>query len=217
MTEEEGFDRIIDNLKNFSKASYTDERFLSTYKSINPLGLDLLMDAAKEQFVAGGYLCAAVMSLACQEPWNSGSRLERFWGPFLSAKSNDIMGLKTQVEQAMQFLHRIMQNKSMLFSVVGDSGSNVAKKQQAVQTWVMIWIAGGFLLDGRSADVTKLSLCFSENFFKFYEQFRMIMDQVYGTYAIPFKNENYSQSTGCVIPIIFIFMAALIGSFCGCR
>ncbi len=188
MTEQEGFDGIIEKLRATAKESCENQEFLAMYETINGFGLDsykapMGLALGKEQIIAGGFLIAAYMSFSCKE--GPDGRLCRFWKPFIETKSGQIVGLQMQAGQALQYISRIMQNQSMFWSLAGKTGNKIHDKMQAVQTWMMMWIGSSFLPGGTPEASGKLGMLCLGAFLRFYWYFEEVMDKMYGAYVPP--------------------------------
>lgn len=197
MTEQEGFDGIIDKLRTTAKECYEGREFLLAYESINGFPIDsykapVPFNLCKEQVIAGGFLVVAYMSLCSNE--GPDARLNRFWQPFLDTRANQIVGLKLQVDQALQYLSRIIQNQPLFWSLAGKTGDRVRDKIQAVQTWGMVWIGKSFLPEGSFENTGRFGMQCLRQFFSFYTYFEEIMDAVYGAYTPPLPKKGFWET-----------------------
>ena len=188
MTEQEGFSAIISKLRECAKKGYEAESFRATYRDIKGVDIDSVkatigFSLVLEQIFAGTYLAAAYLSVAAKE--DPSVRLDRFWMPFMDNNTDDIIGLRLKVGQALEFWHKTWQNQSLYWSLVKSSGSFVDDKIRAAQTWMTMLIGGSLMQDGSMENAGRLGMeCLGPSL-EFYHYLEHVLDDMYGRYTPP--------------------------------
>ena len=189
MTEQEGFDAIISKLRECARKGYESELFLSTYRDLYGFPIDspeapfFAFNTLKEQIFAGAYLISAYMTVSAKE--GPDVRLSKFWKPFLDTKANEIIGLKLQAGQAMEYLSRVMQNNSLFWSLNKITVLPVSNKVQAVQSWMAMWIGSTFSPRNALENAGLLGKMCIDPLVEFVTCFEITLDNIYGYYTPP--------------------------------